>query len=95
MKNHYEARRINEGSAAELAALNMSEGELQNLINIQARIEEKAKKTLQLKSGSAEELDVRNDINLHNEFHFAIYNSCANPVLVSIMRLDSSSSRRT
>ncbi|RLA05805.1 MAG: hypothetical protein DRQ47_00230 [Gammaproteobacteria bacterium] len=87
IKNLYEARLTNEGRAAELAASRMTKNDLIKLIDVQDRIEKEAKLKLELRGKPDDEVDVRNDVNLHNEFHFTIYRSCENPVLVSIIEM--------
>jgi len=85
IENLYQARIINEGAATELAATLISDSVLQQLVEIQDKIEGESEIALQLKDDAEAEVDVRNDINLHNKFHFTIYKACENPVLISII----------
>jgi len=83
LKALYDARVINEGAAAELAATQMSDQEIDTLAIIQVEIEKAAGNSNNIKEG--EEIDIRNDVVLHNRFHFTIYKACGNPMLISII----------
>ena len=83
LKALYAARVINEGAAAELATDLITDKEIETLEDIQEEIEKEAEIALHVKD--KEEIDIRNDVVLHNKFHFTLYSACGNPMLISII----------
>lgn len=76
------ARTINEGAAAELAATNITSAQLDKLISTHEEIESQTYGGNRSSEGA---LDILVDMDLHNRFHFTLYNACNNPVLISLI----------
>jgi len=77
------ARVINEGAAAALAASKITKKALQEINRAQELIEEAAEHSLTIKELGQD--DVSEYVFLNKQFHFAIYKAAESPVLLSII----------